>query len=84
MKEVSTKKKYVLDAAPDEENKDDAFKVAVLDFGVKANILKCLQKETASLQYILTAPRQRRFWRISRMVYSLPMARETLRKRQKL
>lgn len=49
MKEVSTKEKYVLDAAPDEENKDDAFKVAVLDFGVKANILKCLQKRNCEL-----------------------------------
>ena len=53
MKEVSTKEKYVLDAAPDEENKDDAFKVAVLDFGVKANILKCLQKRNCELTDIL-------------------------------
>ena len=115
MKEVSTKEKYVLDAAPDEENKDDAFKVAVLDFGVKANILSGMattysgpEEASSTAQagtsvpssvrsasvarifspiqntIIMASAEQRRFWRISRMVYSLPMARETLRKRQKL
>ena len=47
MKEVSTKEKYVLEPTADTEEKP--YDVAVLDFGVKTNILRCLQARNCRL-----------------------------------
>ena len=47
MKEVSTKEKYVLEPTADTEEKPSD--VAVLDFGVKTNILRCLQARNCRL-----------------------------------
>lgn len=46
MKEAATKSKYVLQPANDV---DRPFNVAVIDFGVKTNILKCLQARNCRL-----------------------------------
>lgn len=48
MKEVSTKEKYVLAPAVNEKD-EKPWNVAVIDFGVKANILKCLQARNCRL-----------------------------------
>ena len=47
MKEVSTKERYVLEPTADTEEKP--YDVAVLDFGVKTNILRCLQARNCRL-----------------------------------
>lgn len=47
MKVVSTKEKYVLEPTADTEEKP--YDVAVLDFGVKTNILRCLQARNCRL-----------------------------------
>ena len=47
MKEVSTKEKYVLESTADTDEKP--YDVAVLDFGVKSNILRCLQARNCRL-----------------------------------
>ena len=47
MKVVSTKEKYVLEPTADTEDKP--YEVAVLDFGVKTNILRCLQARNCRL-----------------------------------
>lgn len=47
MKVVSTKEKYILEPTADTEEKP--YDVAVLDFGVKTNILRCLQARNCRL-----------------------------------
>ena len=47
MKEASTKEKYVLE--PTAVTEEKPYEVAVLDFGVKTNILRCLQVRNCRL-----------------------------------
>lgn len=47
MKEASTKEKYVLE--PTAATEEKPYEVAVLDFGVKTNILRCLQVRNCRL-----------------------------------
>ena len=47
LKEASTKEKYVLE--PTAVTEEKPYEVAVLDFGVKTNILRCLQVRNCRL-----------------------------------
>lgn len=49
MKEAAAKKKYVLDSTAGNKENDKPLNVAVIDFGVKSNILKCLQARNCRL-----------------------------------
>lgn len=49
MKDVATEEKYVLPPLNNEEQQEKPLNVAVIDLGVKRNILKCLQKRNCQL-----------------------------------
>lgn len=81
MKEVSVKEKTVLE--PLAQSEEEPFNVAVIDFGVKGNIITYLRKKTADSRYILTGQQQSRYLQESLTVFFSPTVRGILSKQRK-